>query len=150
MDTNFVVLAPMEEQDLPLEWTRDHLIAAAKGYLAVVEKAKQLLPTVDDSLLSGTPGTIYLKKKGHRLLSAKDSENIIQTLGTDEDKLALKSFSQAQQNVSERLKKTKRILDVMEESGIIYMTYSRRLARPELWPAEDIIKVVETLKRLNL
>jgi hypothetical protein len=150
MDTNFVVLAPMEEQDLPLEWTRDHLLTAAKRYIALQDKARELLPMADDSLLSGTPGTVYLKKMNHRPLSGEDSDKIIRALGSDEDKIALATFTQAQQALSERLKKTKGIGLIMEQAAVPYLKQRRRIANPAMWKAEEMISVVETLKRLQL
>ncbi len=140
----------MEEQDLPLEFTRDHLIAAAKRYFAVLEKARQLLPDAEDSLLSGSPGTTYLKKMGHRPLSSEDSEKIIQVLGTKADKEALVEFGQAQQALSKRLKKTKGIGLIMEQADVPYLKLRRRVAKPEMWKPQEMIQVVEVLKRLQL
>lgn len=140
----------MEEQDLPLALTRNQLIKAATQYIDVLKKAKDLLPNVDDKLLAGSAGTIYLKKKGHRPLSSEDSETIIKSLGTDEDRTALAEFAQAQQSLSERLKKTKGIVAVMELAGIPYLQHQRRISKPELWKPEQILKVVEVLKQMDL
>lgn len=140
----------MEEQDLPLEFTRDHLIAAAKRYIAVLQKARQLVPDAGDNLLSGSAGTIYLKKMGHRPLSGEDSERIIHALGSQEDKQALIEFSQAQQALSTRLKKTKGIGLIMEQADVPYLKQRRRVAKPEMWKPEEMIQVVEVLKRLQL
>ena len=150
MDTNFVILAPMEEQDLPLAFTREHLIAAAKRYIAVFEKARQLMPDADDNLLSGSAGTIYLKKMGHRPLSSEDSERIIQALGSQEDKQALIDFSHAQQAFSTRLKKTKGIGLIMQQADMPYLKQRRRIAKPDMWKPEEMIQVVEVLKRFQL
>ena len=140
----------MEEQDLPLEFTRDHLIDAAKQYTAVLEKIRQLVPDADDSLLSGSAGTIYLKKMNHRPLSGEDNERIIQALGSDEDKQALITFHQAQQALSNRLKKTKGIGLIMEQANVPYLKQRRRAAKPEMWKPEEMIQVVEVLKQLQL
>ncbi len=140
----------MEEQDFPLEWTRDHLLVAAQRYITVLEKAKTLLPAAEDRLLSGSAGTVYLKKMGHRPLSGEDSERLIQTLGTDDDKRALISFSQAQQILSERLSKTKGIQFIMEQAGVPYLKQRRRLSKPELWKPHEMIQVVEVLKRMQI
>lgn len=150
MTTNFVSLTPMEEQDMPLEWTRDHLLAAANRYIPVVEKAKELLGQADDSLLSGSAGTVYLKKMGHRPLSGEDSEKLIQTLGSEEDQAVLTTYSQAQEALSQRLQRTKGIGAIMEQAGIAYMQLRRRIAKPELWKPEQMIEVIEVLKKLNL
>lgn len=150
MATNFVILAPMEEQDMPLELTRDHLLAAANQYIPVAEKAKELLSQADDSLLSGSAGTVYLKKMGHRPLSGEDSEKLIQTLGSKEDQAALKLFNQAQQALSQRLQRTKGIGAIMEQAGIPYMQLRRRIAKPDLWKPEQMTEVIEVLKKLDL
>jgi thymidylate synthase len=150
MEANFVIFASMEEQELPLTQTRDHLIKVATQYSEVLKKAKELLPNIDDKLLAGSAGTVYLKKKGHRALSSDDSENIIRALGSDEDKKALIDFAQAQQSLTDRLKKTKNIGAVMEQAGIHYLKQYRRLSKPELWKAEQIIQVVEALKQMDL
>ena len=135
---------------MPLELTRDHLLAAANQYIPVAERAKELLGQADDSLLSGSAGTVYLKKMGHRPLSAEDSEKLILTLGSKEDQAALTAFSQAQQALSRRLQRTKGIGFIMEQAGIPYMQLRRRIAKPDLWKPEQVIEVIEVLKKLNL
>jgi hypothetical protein len=140
----------MEEQHSPQGLTNDRIVTAAKRYMAVLEKAIHLLPNVDDSLLAGTPGTVYLKKLGHRPLTGEDSENIIRSLGSDEEKKTLIRFSQAQQALSERLKKNKWSGLIIEQSGIHYLKAYRRIAKPELWKGEEMIRVIQVLDRLQV
>lgn len=140
----------MEEQDLPLALSDEQIKAAAFRYNAVLLKAIELLPSADPSLLAGTAGTTYLKQKGHRPLSGEDSENIIRALGTEEEKETISRFNQAQQVMSKRLNKNKWIGLIIEQSGLPYLKARRRIAKPELWKADEMIQIVDVLKRLQI
>ena len=148
--TNFVIFAPMEEQNLPLELTNEQLKAAALRYIAVLSKAVELLPSANQSLLTGTTGVTYLKLKGHKPLSEEDTEKIIQSLGTDDDAKAIRLFPQAQDHLSKRLTNNKWIVLIAEQSKIPYWTMKRRISKPSGWKADEMIQVAEVLQRLQV
>lgn len=148
--TNFAIFAPMEEQNLSPELTNGQLKIIAIQYEAILEKARQLLPNADQSLLAGTAGTVYLKQKGHRPLSEEDTENIIRALGTEEDKSVLTRFSHARVYLSTRLKKAKWIGLISEQTAIPYLKVRRRIAKPELWTSEEMVLLADVLQRLQL
>lgn len=146
MESFCVIFAPMEE----LELTNDQIKVVALRYLALLTKAAELLPSADPGLLSGTDGTIYLKQKGHRPLSGEDSERIIQSLGTDDDKVTIARFKQAQAALSKRLTKNKWIGLIVEQSGLPYLKMRRRIAKSEIWKAEEMIQIIDVLQRLQV
>lgn len=147
IDSLFVIFAPMEER--PLELTNNQLKAITLHYMAIMTKATELLPTADPRLLTGSVGTTYLKQKGHRALSGDDSENIIQSLGTNDDKATIDEFKQAQVALSNQLKKSKWIGLIAELSKIPYLTIYRRIKKPKSWKAEEVIQIADALEKIQ-
>lgn len=150
MNPVLVIFATMDDQNTPLELTNDQLKAAALRYVAVLSKAVELLPSADQSLLSGTAGVTYLKQKGHKPLTGEDTEAIIQSLGTVEDKTTIRQFTQAQVQISKRLMNNKWIVLIAEQAKLPYYTINRRVKKPSGWKAEEIIQVVDVLQRLQV
>ncbi|WP_020603021.1 hypothetical protein [Spirosoma spitsbergense] len=83
-------------------------------------------------------------------LSEEDSENIILKLGTQTDIETIAQFGQARQSLSQRLKKNKWIGLISEQSGIPYLKVRRRIGKPELWKAGEMIQMAEVLQRLQV
>lgn len=151
MDTFFVILDPVIEiENIELEVQDQEIRATAERYRQAQQKADQLKVEAEDRLLAGTAGTIYLKKKGHRPLSVTDVEQIIRAMGNEEDNQSLTDFTQAQINLSQRLQGAKNIGLILEQAGITYMNYYKRLSQPELWKAEQMIAIVDVLDRLRV
>ncbi|GAB2547299.1 hypothetical protein [Spirosoma aerophilum] len=150
MESIFVDSPPIEVDDNKLREIDAVISSATQRYIAVQGKTKELLDRGEDRLLSGSPGTVYLKKLGHRALSTDDFENLIQALGTQEDKQALIDFAQAQLDLQERLKSTKVIGLVLEQAGITRDLLYKRAKRPDLWKPEEVVKIMEVLDRLRV
>lgn len=152
MEANCVILDPIINLDLIELAVQDQAIRiAAEGYIQTQHKADELKVTAEDRLMSGTPGTVYLKKMGHRPLAVGDIQMIIGAMGTQDDKQSLSDFSQAQQQLSERLKPIGQFIRlVLEQADIPYMVYYGRLKRPDLWKAEQMIRIVDVLDRLRI
>lgn len=126
------------------------ILDAAQRYTVLLQKAPTLLELAEDRLLSGTPGTVYLKKLGHRPLTAADFESIVKAHGTDEDKQSLTDFIEAQSATSVRLKETRMIGFVLEQAEITRDLFYYRMKQPNKWKPEEIVKVMEVLDRLRV
>ncbi len=150
MDANFVILAPEETQIMPFGAAEEQMLTAANEYSTVLEKANELVSQAPDAILSGSPSTIYLKKLGHRPLKTEDAEAVINTLGTDADKQVIIDFKQAQESLNERLQNTKNIGLVLKQSNVPYDQMYKRGKRPDLWKPEQIIQIIEVIRRLQL
>lgn len=150
METNFVILPSIEEVDMALRESDAKILAATHQYEGLQGKTGEWLAGAEDRLLSGSPGTIYLKRLGHRALSSDDFENLVRSLGTSEDQQALIDFGVAQQELTERLKNTKAIGLVLEQAAITRDLLYKRAKRPDLWKPDDIKKVMEVLDRLRV
>ena len=150
MDANFVILASLDEAIMPFGADEEQILEAARKYLTVLEKANGLVSQVKDDLISGSPSTVYLKKLGHRPLTSADSESIIHALGTEEDKQILTDFRQAQEAISQRLQNTKNIGLLLKQSKIPYDQHYKRVKRTDLWKPEQMIQLLEVIKRLQL
>src|ERR671933_522129 len=147
MKANFVILAPIKERIMPFGALEEQILQAAKNYIAVLEKADELVSKAPDQILSGSSSTIYLKKLGHRPLKIEDSEAVINALGSDEDKLVISEFHQAQQGISQRLQNTKNIGLVLKQAKVPYDQMYKRLTRTDLWKPEQIVQIMEVLQR---
>ena len=150
MDANFVILAPIEEQIMPFGAVEEQILQAATSYLTLLEKANELVGQVPDGVITGSASSIYLKKLGHRALKSEEVEAIIKALGTEEDKQALDAFRQAQEDISQRLQNTKNIGLVLKQAKIPYDQVYKRSKRTDLWKPEQMIQIMEVLKRLQL
>jgi hypothetical protein len=150
METNFVDSPQNEVEDMSLREGDADIVLAAQQYMAVQAKIKDLLARAEDRHISGSPGTIYLKRLGHRPLSTTDFDNIVNALGSDEDKKALIDFAVAQEALQERLKATKAIGLVLEQAEITRDLYYNRAKRADLWKPEEVLKVMEVLDRLRV
>lgn len=150
MDANFVILAPIEEHIMPFGATEEQILQAATNFLTVLQKANELVGQVPDDLLPGSPSTVYLKKLGHRPLTSEDLEAVINSLGSEEDKRLMGEFRQAQEAISQRLLNTKNIGIVLKQSKIPYDQVYKRSKRTDLWKPEQMIQIMEVLKRLQL
>lgn len=135
---------------MPFGATEEQIIDAAKNYLATLEKTGELVSQAPDDLFSGSPATIYLKKLGHRPLTAEDYQNLINALGSEQDKQILHDFQQAQQAITHRLQHTKSIGLVLRQAKIPYQQAYARFSRSDLWKPEQMIQIVEVLQRLQL
>ena len=150
METNFVDSPPIEVDDMALREIDSVILAATLRYQQVQSKTKDYLSRAEDRLLSGTPGTVYLKKLGHRPLSTTDFENLVNALGSQEDKQALVEYKDAQEALRDRLRTTKAIGLVLEQSDITRDLLYKRAKRPDLWKAEEVIKIMNVLDRLHV
>lgn len=135
---------------MPFGATEEQIINAAKNYLTTLEKTGELVSQATDDLFSGSPATIYLKKLGHRPLTAEDYQNLINALGSEQDKQILHDFHQAQQAITHRLQRTKSIGLVLKQAKIPYQQAYARFRRSDLWKPEQMIQIVEVLQRLQL
>ena len=135
---------------MPFGALEEQILQAAKNYIAVLEKADELVSKAPDQILSGSSSTIYLKNLGHRPLKIEDSEAVINALGSDEDKLVISEFHQAQQGISQRLQNTKNIGLVLKQAKVPYDQMYKRLTRTDLWKPEQIVQIMEVLQRLQL
>lgn len=150
METILVDSPPINIDDMALRESDERILDAAKRFMAVQANTSELLARVEDRHLSGSPGTIYLKRLGHRPLSGLDIASIINALGTQEDKLALVDFGLAQQELTDRIKTTKVIGLVLEQAQMTRDLYYNRLKKPDLWKPEEVIKLIEVLDRLRV
>jgi hypothetical protein len=150
MDTNFVILAPLKLQIMPFGAIEEQILQAATDYLAVLDKANELVSQANDDLISGSASTVYLKKLGHRPLKTEDSEAIINALGSEEDRQAVINFKKAQESISERLQNTKNIGLVLKQAKIPYDQVYKRAKRTDLWKPEQMIQIIEVIRRLQV
>jgi hypothetical protein len=153
METNSVLLRPENEivvDDMFLRETDAGILSAAQRYIELQTKSSELLANAEERLLSGTPGTVYLKKLGHRPLSSTDFENIVNAHGTPEDKQTLIDFGAAQHALQERLRTTKAIGLVLEQADIARDLFYKRTKRPDLWKPDEVIRVMNVLDRIQV
>lgn len=153
METNSVLLRPVdiiEDDDMFTREGDAGILAAALHYIELQSKTSGFLANAEDRLFSGSPGTIYLKRLGHRPLSPVDFENIVKAHGTAEDKQAFVDFTQAQTNLRNRLKTTKIIGTILEQAGITKDLYYNREKHPNLWKPDEVIKIMTVLDRLQV
>lgn len=150
MVEDFVILEPVEQTLSALKPNDDFILQVAQDHLAAAEHAKQLLVDAEDRLIAGSPGTIALKRYGHRPLSPADVENIIAVHGSTVDKQAIADLGRAQRALSDRMKLVKHIGLVLEQADIPYPQYYQRLSKPELWKPQQMVTVIEVLKRLQI
>ncbi|AUD06723.1 hypothetical protein [Spirosoma pollinicola] len=135
---------------MPFGAVEEQIIDAAKNYSTVLHKATELVSQATDDLFSGTPATIYLKKMGHRQLTSEELKNIITALGSAEDKQIVQDFQQAQLELSQRLQNTKNIGLLLKQAKIPYQQAYARFSRSDLWKPEQMIQIMEVLRRLQL
>lgn len=135
---------------MPFGAAEEQIIDAANNYTTVLLKASELVTQASDDLLSGSPATIYLKKMGHRPLTTEDYKNVINALGSTEDQQTFLDFEQAQEHLSQRLQNTKNIGLVLKQAKIPYQQAYARFSRSDLWKPEQMIQIMEVLRRLQL
>ncbi|MDB5243660.1 MAG: hypothetical protein JWP57_4285 [Spirosoma sp.] len=124
---------------------------AAERYLETLRKVDELKGEAEERLFSGSPGSIYLKRLGHRSLTVEEKEGIIEAKGTEEDKQSIISFREAQINLNNRLKPLSQFISLVhDQAGLPRGTYYRRLKRPGLWTADEIIRVLDVLARIQI
>lgn len=150
METILVDSPSIKVDDMGLRESDERILDAARRFIAVQEKTSELLGKAEDRHLSGSPGTVYLKRLGHRSLSVSDFENIVDATGSQEDKLALVDFGLAQQELTDRLKTTKAIGLVLEQAEMTRDLYYNRLKKPDLWKPEEVIKLIDVIDRLRV
>ena len=153
METISVLLRPsdiIKDDDMFQREGDAGILTAAQGYIELQGKTGEFLADAEDRLLSGSPGTIYLKRLGHRPLTAADLESLVMAKGTPEDKQALLAFTQAQTAIRDRLKTTKIIGTILEQAGITRDLFYTRVKQPNLWKADEVIKVMTVLDRLQV
>lgn len=150
MRTNFVILALMEGNDAQMGFSDDQILAATKRFMDAQAKVKDLLEKAGDDLISGSAQTIYLKRMGHRPLSAEDAERIINALGSEQDKRSIQAFEGAQRALTQRMKTAKAKGIILAQANISLPEWRKRVDNPLLWKAEQVVKVVEVLKRIGV
>ncbi|MFD1145376.1 hypothetical protein ACFQ4C_29895 [Larkinella insperata] len=132
----------------------DYIKNTARQYAQACERARRLLAGLDKQeavkLVAGTPGYVYLKQKGHKSLATEDIQQIINELGSEEEKRIVADFPAAQQALTDRLKETPSIGLVMKQAKVSYQQYYQRQLRPDLWSAEQMIAIVDVLDRLQI
>ena len=148
----FAFMAKQHEGLHPLNKLQmDELIKRqATQYARLADESQQWLAGAEDRLFSGSPGTVYLKKMGHRPLTKKDVDSLVNALGTAEQKQQVVDYSHAQRQLTERLKTTQNIGLVLSQAAVSYARYYQRESRPELWKPGEIIAITEVLERLKL
>ena len=147
---NFVILAPPIVHYMPFGAAEEQIIDAAKNYSTVLHKASELVTQASDDLLSGSPATIYLKKLGHIPLTTEDVQSLISALGSMVDKQIVLDFQQAQLELSQRLQNTNNIGLVLKQAKIPYQQAYARFSRSDLWKPEQMIQIMDVLRRLQL
>jgi hypothetical protein len=148
----FLVDSPLIKADDEMALESDLIIRhAAERYLEAIKKADELKVGAEDRLFSGTPGSIYLKRLGHRALTKEEKETIVSAKGTEEDKRAMVDFSLAQENLSQRLKPIGQFVRlVLDQAELAKANYYARMNRPDLWTPDEMIRVVDVLTRLQI
>lgn len=138
----------------PPTLTDEQILQITLQYIKAQERATELVKNTEEEIvmrvLTGAAGSIYLKRKGHRPLSATDIEKLIGQLGTDVEKRAVKEFPEAQRSLSGRLAQADPIGLVIKQVGMLYDTYYTRLNNPSRWKTEEITKVIDVLGRLRI
>lgn len=135
---------------MPFGDTEEQILTAAQNYLVLLDKAAELVSQAPDKLLAGSASTVYLKKLGHRALTADDTAAVLTALGTDQDRQLLAEFRRAQDALSERLQHTKNIGLVLKQAKVPYDQMYKRAKRTDLWKPDQMIAIVEVLRRLQL
>ena len=151
MEANCVILDPINEDDeMGLE-SDQAIRLAAERYAQTIQKADELKVEAEDRLFSGSPGSIYLKRLGHRALTSDEKEKIIEAKGTQKDKEVIIAFSEAQAELSRRLKPiSQHIRLVLDQAEVPYPNYYMRLKRPSLWKHDQMIRIIDVLARLQI
>lgn len=153
METNSVLLRLSDiivEDDMFQREGDADILAAAQRFIELQSKTVELLENAEDRLISGSSGTIYLKRLGHRPLTPTDFENIILAKGTLEDKQALADFTKAQIAIRDRLKTTKIIGTILDQAEITKDLFYNRVKQPHLWKPEEIVRIMNVLDRLQV
>ena len=150
METILVDSPPIKVDDMALRESDERILDAAKRFITLQTKISDLLSKVEDRHLTGSAGTIYLKRLGHRPLSTADFENIINASGSDEDKQSLIDFNAAQQELSDRMKTTRSVGLALAQTGMTKDLYYNRLKKPDLWKPEEVVKLIDVLDRLRV
>lgn len=160
MKTIFVPMAKRERaesekqaqrlQDETRQLPDQEIMRQASQYEALREQANGWLPDAEDRFIAGSKETKYLKKLGHRTLSKADVETLVRALGNDEQKELITAFERAQAGLSKRLAAISNLGLVLNQAGVNYNTYYLRLARPELWKADEMIAIMAVVERLKL
>lgn len=153
METNSVLLRSkeiIEDDDMFSREGDAGILAAAQRYIDVQNKTSELLAEAKDRLFSGSPGTVYLKKLGHRPLTPSDFENVVNAHGTPQDQQAVIDFGKAQLDLRDRLKTTKIIGVILEQAGITKDLFYNRVKQPNLWKPDEVIKIMTVLDRLQV
>lgn len=144
------------EERLAQKKIDDHIRQVATAYLdfekRAPDQAKQWLnrPGVDASILSGGDRSIRMKLTGLRPLTKQDVNNLFGQFGDESSKQQITLFSQAQQQFNERLQKSPYIGLILSQASIHYNSYYEWLKRPDLWSAEDMIRILSILERLDI
>lgn len=128
----------------------DKILSVTHRYIALQGRERELLDRAEDRHISGSPKTIYLKRLGHRALSLEDFESIVKAVGSPEDKQTLVDFRETQQQLQERLNNTRSIGLVLEQADVQRNLFYKRVTRFDLWKPEEILRVMEVVKRIQL
>jgi hypothetical protein len=83
-------------------------------------------------------------------LTTEDVQSLISALGSADDKQIVLDFQQAQLELSQRLQHTKNIGLVLKQAKIPYQQAYARFSRSDLWKPEQMIQIMEVLRRLQL
>lgn len=135
---------------MALKKSDERILDATKRFIELQTKTNDLLARAEDRHLSGSAGTVYLKRLGHRPLSTTDFETLVNAFGTPEDKQSLSDFAQAQQELTDRMKATRAVGLALDQTGMTKDLYYNRLKKPELWKPEEVIKLIDVLDRLRV
>lgn len=150
METILVDSPPIKGDDMALRESDERILDATKRFIELQAKSNDMLTRAEDRHLSGSAGTIYLKRLGHRPLSTADFESLVNAFGTAEDKQALTDFGLVQQELTDRMKATRAVGLALEQTGMTKDLYYNRLKKPELWKPEEVIRLIEVLERLRV
>jgi hypothetical protein len=150
METFLVDSPPIKVDNMAWGENDDKILADTHRYLALKGRQSELLEQAEDRHISGSPGTVYLKRLGHRALSSEDFESIVNAVGSPEDKQTLVDFRTAQQRLQERLNNTRSIGLVLEQADIQRNLFYKRVERYDLWKPEEVVRIMEVVKRIQL
>lgn len=131
-------------------YSDDQIRQVATEFTQLLETAKQLAPTAESRLITGARSTVFMKKKGQRELSEEDIQNLIGRYGDEHQKQLFDLFPEVQKALTARLQETKYIGLILEQADIPYPQYFTRIERPDLWKPDQILRIIDVLKRLQL